>query len=107
MKDPIAVLVIEDRQSDRFIAQQLLGNDDLDFTWQHVSSESELRTIAQGFDPSLVFSANELTLNSRSAALDMLRLLSMRPVVIHVAEVDGLDESTLSDVAALQWKPAQ
>jgi EAL domain-containing protein (putative c-di-GMP-specific phosphodiesterase class I) len=105
MKDPIRVLVIEDRKSDRFIAQQLLGNYDLDFTWQHVASESELRTIAQGFDPSLVFSANELTLNSRSAALDMLRLLSLQPVVIHVAEVDDLDGSTFSDVAALQWKP--
>jgi EAL domain-containing protein (putative c-di-GMP-specific phosphodiesterase class I) len=107
MKDPIRILVIEDRKSDRFIAQQLLGNYDVDFTWQHVASESELRTIAQGFDPSLVFSANELTLNSRSAALDMLRLLSLQPVVILVAEVDGLDESTLNDVAALQWKPAQ
>jgi EAL domain-containing protein (putative c-di-GMP-specific phosphodiesterase class I)/GGDEF domain-containing protein len=106
MKDPIRVLVIEDRKSDRFIAQQLLGNYELDFTWQHVESEAELRAIAQGFDPGLVFSANELTLNSRSAALDMLRLLSLQPVVIHVAEVDGLDESALSDVAALQWKPA-
>jgi EAL domain-containing protein (putative c-di-GMP-specific phosphodiesterase class I)/PAS domain-containing protein len=107
MKDPIKVLVIEDRKSDRFIAQQLLGNYDLDFTWQHVASESELRSVAQVFDPSLVFSANELTLNSRSAALDMLRLLSMQPVVIHVAEVDDLDGSTFSDVAALQWKPVQ
>jgi EAL domain-containing protein (putative c-di-GMP-specific phosphodiesterase class I) len=107
MKDPIRILVIEDRKSDRFIAQQLLGNYDVDFTWQHVASEAELRTIAQGFDPSLVFSANELTLNSRSAALDMLRLLSLQPVVIHVAEVDGLDESNLINVAALRWKPAQ
>ena len=107
MKDPIRVLVIEDRKSDRFIAQQLLANYELDFTWQHVASESELRTIAQGFDPGLVFSANELTLNSRSAALDMLRLLSLQPVVIHVAEVDGLDVSALGDVAALQWRPAQ
>src|SRR5580698_1840831 len=107
MKDPIRVLVIEDRKSDRFIAQQLLGNYDLDFTWQHVASESELRTIAQGFDPSLVFSANELTLNSRSAALDMLRLLSLQPVMIHVAEVDDLDGSTFNDVAALEWKPVQ
>jgi diguanylate cyclase (GGDEF)-like protein len=104
MKDPIRVLVIEDRKSDRFIAQQLLGNYDVDFTWQHVACESELRTLAQGFDPSLVFSANELTLNSRPAALDMLRLLSLQPLVIHVAEVD-LDGSTFSDVAALQWKP--
>ena len=47
MKDPIRVLVIEDRKSDRFIAQQLLGNYELDFTWQHVASESELRTIAR------------------------------------------------------------
>ena len=106
MKDPIRVLVIEDSKSDRFIAQQLLGNYELDFTWQHVASESELRAIAEGFDPTLVFSANELTLNSRSAALDMLRLLSLQPVVILVAEVDGLDESALSNVAALQWKPA-
>jgi EAL domain-containing protein (putative c-di-GMP-specific phosphodiesterase class I) len=30
----------------------------------------------------------------------------LQPVVILVAEVDGLDESALSDVAALQWKPA-
>jgi EAL domain-containing protein (putative c-di-GMP-specific phosphodiesterase class I)/GGDEF domain-containing protein len=107
MKDPIRVLVIEDRKSDRFVAQQLLGNYDLDFTWQHVASESELRAIAQDFDPSLVFSANELTLNSRSAALDMLRLLSLQSVVIHVAEVDDLDGSTFKDVAALQWKPVQ
>jgi GGDEF domain-containing protein len=107
MKDPIRVLVIEDRKSDRFMAQQLLLNYELDFTWQHVASESELRSVARGFDPSLVFSADELTLNSRSAALDMLRLLSLQSVVIHVAEVDGHgSRATSVDDAALDWKPA-
>jgi EAL domain-containing protein (putative c-di-GMP-specific phosphodiesterase class I)/GGDEF domain-containing protein len=107
MKEPIRVLVIEDRKSDRFMAQQLLLNYELDFTWQHVASESELRSVARGFDPSLVFSADELTLNSRSAALDMLRLLSLQSVVIHVAEVDGHGgRPTSVDDAALDWKPA-
>jgi EAL domain-containing protein (putative c-di-GMP-specific phosphodiesterase class I)/GGDEF domain-containing protein len=107
MKDPIRVLVIEDRKSDRFMAQQLLVNYDLDFTWQHVASESELRSVARGFDPSLVFSADELTLNSRPAALDMLRLLSLQTVVIHVAEVDGHGGRPPSvDDASLDWKPA-
>ncbi len=43
MKGPIKVLVVEDCKSDRFLAQQLLANYDLDFTWQQVASEAELR----------------------------------------------------------------
>ncbi len=107
MKGPIKVLVVEDRKSDRFIAQQLLANYDLDFTWQRVESESELRSVAQGFDPTLVFSADELTPTARPAALDMLRLLSLQAVAIHIAEVEDADASTPRDLAALEWKPAQ
>jgi EAL domain-containing protein (putative c-di-GMP-specific phosphodiesterase class I)/GGDEF domain-containing protein len=106
MKEPIKVLVIEDRKSDRFIAQQLLGNYDVDFAWRHVASESELRNVAQAFDPHLVFSADDLTPASRSGALDLLRLLSLRAVVIHIVEVDDMNASTLCDAAASEWNPA-
>ncbi len=101
MRNPIKVLVVEDRRSDRFIARQLLGNFDLDFTWQHVASTSELRAIAQDFNPSLVFCADQLTLNSRSAALDMLRMLALRTAVIHVAEVHDLDRTAQRGPATL------
>jgi EAL domain-containing protein (putative c-di-GMP-specific phosphodiesterase class I)/PAS domain-containing protein len=97
MRNPIKVLVVEDRRSDRFIARQLLGNFDLDFTWQHVASASELRTIAQDFNPSLVFCADQLTLNARSTALDMLRMLALRTAVIHVAEMDDMDGTASRD----------
>jgi len=105
MRDPIRVLVIEDRRSGRFIAQQLSGGFDVDFTWQHVASAAELRTIAQHFNPALVFCADELTLNSRSAALDMLRLLALRTAVIHVAEVDDMDQSALHYPTILESNP--
>jgi EAL domain-containing protein (putative c-di-GMP-specific phosphodiesterase class I) len=93
MKEPIKVLVIEDHRSERFIAQQLLREYDLEFSWQRVASESELRAIAKAFRPSLVFCADELATNSRHAALDMLRLLALRTVEIHVAEVGDMDIS--------------
>ena len=102
MRNPIKVLVVEDRRSDRFIARQLLGNFDLDFTWQHVASASELRAIAQDFNPSLVFCADQLTLNSRFAALDMLRMLALRTAVIHVAEVDDVDRTASRDPGTLE-----
>src|ERR1700710_2589369 len=95
MRDPIRVLVIEDHKSDRFIAQQLLREYDLEFTWQRVSSEPELRAIAQEFKPSMVFCADELAMSSRHAALDMLRLLALRTVSIHVAEIGDMDGSRL------------
>ena len=63
MRDAIRVLVIEDHNSDRFIAQQLLREYDLEFTWQRVASEPELRAIARAFNPSLVFCADELAMN--------------------------------------------
>jgi EAL domain-containing protein (putative c-di-GMP-specific phosphodiesterase class I)/GGDEF domain-containing protein len=105
MSEPIRVLVIEDRKSERFIAQQLLGSYDVDFTWRHVASESELRTVAKAFDPNLVFSADDLTPGSRSGALDLLRLLTLQAVVVHVAEVDEMDASALCDAAASDWQP--
>jgi predicted signal transduction protein with EAL and GGDEF domain len=104
MKVPIRVLVIEDRKSDRCMARQLLGNYNLDFTWQQVSSDSELRTIAEAFNPGLVFNAAELPLASCSIALDMLSLLTLKTAVIHVAEVDDAG-ATLRDLAALEWQP--
>jgi diguanylate cyclase (GGDEF)-like protein len=106
VRNPIKVLVVEDRRSDRFIARQLLGNFDLDFTWQHVASTSELRAIAQDFNPSLVFCADQLTLNSRSAALDMLRMLALRTALIHVAEVDDMDGTAQRDLATPESIPA-
>jgi EAL domain-containing protein (putative c-di-GMP-specific phosphodiesterase class I)/PAS domain-containing protein len=93
MRQPIKVLVIEDHRSDRFIAQQLLREYDLEFSWQRVASEPELRAVAKAFNPSLVFCADELATNSRHAALDMLRLLALRTVEIHVAEVGDMDGS--------------
>jgi EAL domain-containing protein (putative c-di-GMP-specific phosphodiesterase class I) len=106
MRDAIRVLVIEDHNSDRFIAQQLLREYDLEFTWQRVASEPELRAIARAFNPSLVFCADELAMNSRYAALDMLRLLALRTVAIHVAEVGDMDGSRLCDPAPA-WHATQ
>jgi EAL domain-containing protein (putative c-di-GMP-specific phosphodiesterase class I)/GGDEF domain-containing protein len=105
-RNPLRVLVVEDRRSDRFIARQLLGNFDLDFTWQRVTSTSELRAIAQDFNPNLVFCADQLTVNSRSAALDMLRMLALRTAVIHVAEVDDMDETAERELATPESTPA-
>jgi len=106
VRNPIKVLVVEDRRSDRFIARQLLGNFDLDFTWQHVACTSELRAVAQDFNPSLVFCADQLTVNSRSAALDMLRMLALRTAVIHVAEVDDMDGAAQRELAKPESIPA-
>jgi diguanylate cyclase (GGDEF)-like protein len=110
MKEPIRVLVIEDRQSERFIAQQLLSNYDQEFTWQQIDSDSELRRVAQSFNPTLVFTADDLTLNSKAAALDLLQLLSLRNSVMHVVEVDGMRGSDVGESAAqgsatLEWQP--
>jgi len=106
VRNPIKVLVVEDRRSDRFIARQLLGNFDLDFTWQHVACTSELRAVAQDFNPSLVFCADQLTVNSRSTALDMLRMLALRTAVIHVAEVDDMDGAAQRELAKPESIPA-
>jgi hypothetical protein len=43
MDDPLRVLVVERRHADRWIAQVLLSNYDLDFSWQCVASPLELR----------------------------------------------------------------
>ena len=107
MRDPIRALVIEDRRSNRCIAARLLESYDLDFTWQHAASVPALRTVAQAFNPNLVFSANALTASSRPAAVEMLLLMSLRTAVIHVVEVDDLDGASPTAPAAFESKPSR
>ena len=106
MNDPIRVLVVEDRKSDRFMAQRLFGAYELDFAWQHAASAAELREVAQQFNPNLVFSANAMTVDKRSAAIGMLRLLTLQAAVIHVVEVGDSLELIPSGVTA-PWAPDQ
>lgn len=102
-KNPIRVLIVENRHSKRFVAQQLLNNYDLDFSWQRIGCQSELREIARHFDPSLVYCADDLPADSRADALALLYLLSLQTAVIHVAQTD--DESGSTGYAPFSFKP--
>lgn len=104
MQIPMRVLIVENGKAERFIARQLLDSYDLEFTCQSVASESELRDLVRHFKPSLVYCADDLPTDSRSDALGLLRLLSLRTAVIHVAQTDGRCGTTVSPVVL---KPGQ
>ena len=87
MDDSIRVLVVEHSDTGRFLAQQLLDDFDLEFAWESVASEPELRIVAQEFNPTIVLCVDETATNSSHAALDTLRLLSTQKPVILISEV--------------------
>jgi diguanylate cyclase (GGDEF)-like protein len=87
MDDSIRVLVVEHSDTGRFLAQQLLDDFDLEFAWESVASEPELRIVAQEFNPTIVLCVDETSTNSSHAALDTLRLLSTQKPVILISEV--------------------
>ncbi|HEV7358819.1 MAG TPA: EAL domain-containing protein [Steroidobacteraceae bacterium] len=94
MKNPMRVLILENRASKQFIAQQLLNNYDMEFTWQRVACESELRDIVQHISPTLVYRADDLPLDSREDALELLYLLSPKTAVIHVVQTEEKSGTT-------------
>lgn len=86
----------------RFLAQKLLDDFDLEFTWESVSSEPELRVVAEAFDPSIVLCVDETATNSSHASLDMLRLLCTQKPVILISEVTVADELGVCKTAELR-----
>jgi diguanylate cyclase (GGDEF)-like protein len=109
MHDSIRVLVVGHSDTGRFLAQKLLDDFDLEFTWESVSSEPELRVIAEEFDPSIVLCVDETATNSSRASLDMLRLLCTQKPVILISEVsvaDGLGVSKTAELRAMSAAPA-
>ena len=90
MIESVKVLIVERRDSQQSIARQLLANYDLEFNWRHVDCESALQGVAAEFNPGIVFCADEMPPDSRGAALDVLRLLSLRTTNVLLVEMgDG------------------
>jgi diguanylate cyclase (GGDEF)-like protein len=105
MHDSIRVLVVGHSDTGRFLAQKLLDDFDLEFTWESVSSEPELRVIAEEFDPSIVLCVDEAATNSPHASLDMLRLLCTQKPVILISELSVADALGVSKSTELRAKP--
>jgi EAL domain-containing protein (putative c-di-GMP-specific phosphodiesterase class I)/PAS domain-containing protein len=101
MDDPMRVLVVEHRHTDHGIAEQLLADYELDFSWQRVESPVELRQTAADFDPNIVLCTDDVSMTSSRAVLDALRLLCSRTPVILVSSVRGADESAAGDATTL------
>jgi EAL domain-containing protein (putative c-di-GMP-specific phosphodiesterase class I)/PAS domain-containing protein len=101
METPMRVLVVEHRHANCRIAEQLLADYELDFTWQCVESPLELRRIATDFDPNLVLCTDDVSMTSSRAVLDALRRLCSRTPVILVSSVRGTDESAARDATVL------
>ena len=95
MDAPLRVLVVEHRHADRRIAEQLLTDYDLDFSWQRVASPLELRQVAADFDPNIVLCADDMSVTSNHAVLDALRLLCSQTPVILVSSVHEMDASAV------------
>jgi diguanylate cyclase (GGDEF)-like protein len=104
MHDSIRVLVVGHSDTGRFLAQKLLDEFDLEFTWESVSSEPQLRVVAEAFDPSIVLCVDETATNSSPASLDMLRLLCTQKPVILISEVSVADEMGVSKSVELRPK---
>jgi diguanylate cyclase (GGDEF)-like protein len=104
MHDSIRVLVVGHSDTGRFLAQELLDDFDLEFTWESVSSAPELRVVAEAFDPGIVLCVDETATNSSQASLDMLRLLCTQKPVILISEVSVADEMGVHKSAELRPK---
>ena len=95
MEDPMRVLVVEHRHADRGIAEQMLADYDLDFSWQCVESPLELRQVAADFGPNIVLCTDDVSMTSSHAVLDALRLLCSQAPVILVSSVRETDASVV------------
>jgi EAL domain-containing protein (putative c-di-GMP-specific phosphodiesterase class I)/PAS domain-containing protein len=104
MENPMRVLVVEHRHTNCRIAEQLIADYELDFTWQRVESRLELRRIAADFDPNIVLCTDDVSMTSSRAVLDALRRLCSRTPVILVSSVRGTDESAARDATLLVRK---
>jgi CheY-like chemotaxis protein len=101
MEEPLRILVVEYRHADRCIAEQLLTDYDLDFSWQCVASPLELRQVAADFDPNIVLCTDDMSMTSRHARLDSLRLLCSQMPVILVSSVCEVDASAVRNATTL------
>jgi EAL domain-containing protein (putative c-di-GMP-specific phosphodiesterase class I)/PAS domain-containing protein len=89
MDDALRVLILEHRDSQTRIGQQLLADYNLDFRWQPAASVRELRQIAGEFDPSIVLCTSDLAKTSGRGLLDVLRLLCALAPDILVSGLGG------------------
>jgi EAL domain-containing protein (putative c-di-GMP-specific phosphodiesterase class I)/PAS domain-containing protein len=101
LNHPVKVLVVETRDSERFISRRLQDKHARDLAWHTAASECDLRKIAQDFNPGIVFCADEMLPGCRDGALDLLQLLSLQAAKILIAEVgDGLPSWDLTDASS-------
>jgi EAL domain-containing protein (putative c-di-GMP-specific phosphodiesterase class I)/PAS domain-containing protein len=99
MEEPLRVLVVEHEHADRCVADYLLREYDLDFTWQSVASPVELGLLSADFDPHIVLCTGDISMSS-DAVLDSLRLLCSQSPVILVSSVCKVDDSAAGNAAA-------
>jgi EAL domain-containing protein (putative c-di-GMP-specific phosphodiesterase class I)/CheY-like chemotaxis protein len=100
MEDPLRVLIVDHHLEDRRIAEHLLTDYDLDFSWRCVASPRELRQVAADFDPNIVLCTADMSMTSRHALLDALRLLCAQTPVILVSSVREMDPSAVRNTTA-------
>jgi EAL domain-containing protein (putative c-di-GMP-specific phosphodiesterase class I)/PAS domain-containing protein len=103
MEEPLRVLVVE-HHANRCVAEHLLRDYDLDFGWQCVASQLELRQISADFDPHLVLCTDDISMTWSPAVLDSLRLLCSQTPVILVSSVCAVDASSVGNATALFGK---
>jgi EAL domain-containing protein (putative c-di-GMP-specific phosphodiesterase class I)/PAS domain-containing protein len=101
MEEPLRVLVVEHHHADRRVAEHLLRDYDLDFSWQCVASPLELRQVSADFDPNIVLCTDDLSITSSHAVLDSLRLLCSQTPVILVSSVCEVDASAVRNATTL------
>jgi hypothetical protein len=102
----VKILIVERQESRASLARQLLAEYHADFKWSHTASDAELRAIAEEFKPILVFCADRMPLASRSGALDLLRLLTLRTAEIMVVDVGEAPALRLGPVNDIDTVPA-
>jgi EAL domain-containing protein (putative c-di-GMP-specific phosphodiesterase class I) len=100
MEEPLRVLVVEHRHASRWIAEHLLTDYDLDFSWQCVASPLELRQVAADFDPNIVVCSDDMSMTTSHAVLDSLRLVCSHTPVILVSSVREMDASAARNATA-------
>ena len=89
------ILIVERQDSRASIARQLLNKYHVDFECSHCASETELRAVAEGYQPNLVFCADRMPPASRRSAIDLLRMLTAGTADIHVVRVGDVSSDDL------------
>jgi EAL domain-containing protein (putative c-di-GMP-specific phosphodiesterase class I) len=103
MERPLRVLVVEHDHANRCVAEHLLRDYDLDFTWLSVASPLELGHLSADFDPNIVLCTGDISMTS-DAVLDSLRLLCSQTPVIMVSSVCEVNDSAAGNGATLFGK---